>query len=113
MVLTRRWRESEGFRLLPWDAPRDPRREIIEAYPALMKSKRVVFDSVRRPLASRLAEAGRGLGEDEYDAAICAFMALAHLGIADPQLPRLVGPAAGQGSDGWIYGPSRAWVTGG
>ncbi len=113
MVLTRRWRESEGFRVLPWDAPRDPRREIIEAYPALMKSKGEVVDRVRALLDVRLPDAGRGLGEDELDAAICALVALAHLGIVDPQLPRLVGPAAGQGLDGWIYGPSRAWVTGG
>lgn len=114
MVLTRQWSEgAEPFVVLPFEPTRQPRREIIEAYPALMKSKGVVVDRIRDLLPPRLREVGRNVTQDEQDAAVCALVALAHLEVADRKLPRLVGPIADQSSDGWIYGPSRAWVGGG
>ncbi len=113
MVLSRQWGAGvEPFVVLPSERLTHPRRELIEAYPALMKTRGVVVDHVRALLPSESRDVGDHLTQDQQDAAICALVALAHLGIADRQLPSLVGPVAGQSADGWIYAPSRAWVEG-
>lgn len=105
MVMTRRWRDRESFRLLPLDTRTDQRREIIETYPALLKREGVVVHG-----AHELLPDGLTAGSDEQDAAVCAVVALAHLGVDDARLPPLVTPQADQARDGWIYAPSRAWV---
>lgn len=108
MLMTRRWGQREGFRVLPFDASTDGRRELIEAYPALLKREGVVVDRVRELLPTGLADA-----TDEQDAAICAVVALAHLGATDARVPPLVGPLDDSMLDGWIYAPAREWVDAG
>lgn len=96
----------QGFTLLPHDEPTDGRRELLEVYPALWKREGTVVARARE-----LLHPGTGDGTDEQDASICAVAALAHAGVADPRVPQLVDPAAGDARDGWIYAPTRTWIT--
>ncbi len=109
MVTTQRWREREGFRMLPFDPRTDAEREIIEVYPALVKR-----DGVPVPRARALLPTGPRDGSDEQDAAICALFALAHLEAGDVRLPPLVSPCLplDEIMDGWIYAPPRSWIDG-
>lgn len=104
MALTRRWRDHEGFRVLPFDDLGDGRRVVIETYPALFKRSGVVVESARSLLPAGLAD-----GSDEKDATICALVAAAYANASNPRLPKIVGPEAA-GCDGWIYAPSREWM---
>jgi hypothetical protein len=104
MALTRRWRDHEGFRVLPYDELGDGRRVVIETYPALFKRKGVVVERARSLLPEGLVD-----GSDEKDATICALVAAAYANASDPPLPKIVGPEAA-GCDGWIFAPSREWM---
>lgn len=104
MALTRRWRDHEGFRVLPFDELGDGRRVVIETYPALFKREGVVVERARSLLPDGLVD-----GSDEKDATICALVAAAYANASNPRLPHIVGPVAA-GCDGWIFAPSREWM---
>jgi hypothetical protein len=109
LALTSRWREHERFAMLPFDAPGDGRRTIIETYPALLKGRAgMVLDRSRVLLPASVAT--RSADADEQDAALCALVAAAQLGATTPALPPIVEPVSEHCGDGWIYAPSRAWI---
>jgi predicted nuclease with RNAse H fold len=107
MTVTRRWR-AQGFRVVPFDDPGDGRRLALETYPALFKRAGVVVERARALLPRGLHD-----GTDEQDAALCALAAVAYSGAEDSRLPKLVPPPSGEGKDGWIFGPTRAWFDDG
>ncbi|MFC3913029.1 DUF429 domain-containing protein [Pseudaeromonas sharmana] len=94
---------AQGYRLVPQQQG-DATLAIIEGYPALLKQGFRANQPVRPALASRLPPAVQP-GEDRYDAALCALMAL---GFASqnrcPLLPALIAPPPAMKPDeGWIY----------
>ena len=111
IVHARRWRDTHGFRVLPFQEGGNGNRMIIEVYPALVKRGPSATPGIAKLLPSQLM-----VGTDEYDAAICSVLALSH-GLAgrDPELPTLNGPspemdASKVQSEGWIYAPPSEWV---
>ncbi len=95
--------QQQGFTLLP-QQQETAELAMLEAYPAMMKQQ---FRSTAPATAafSPLLPAELQPGNDSYDAALCALMALAHASEGRcPLLPPLVMPPAGLPRDeGWIY----------
>jgi len=111
IALTGRWRAHERFAMLPFDAPGDGQRTIVETYPALLKGKDgAVLGRARALLPACVA--GPAADPDAQDAALCALVAAAMLGATAPALPPIVGPVSEHCGDGWIFAPSRAWIDG-
>jgi hypothetical protein len=95
--------QQQGFSLLP-QQQETAELAMLEAYPAMMKQQ---FRSTAPATAafSPLLPAELQPGNDSYDAALCALMALAHASEGRCSLlPPLVMPPAGLPRDeGWIY----------
>jgi predicted nuclease with RNAse H fold len=116
MAYLRRWRRKDSARVLPFDKEKSGTPTIIEVYPALAKPwRKKTAHRKLRPLL-RLADCGKP-GSDEYDAALCALMAVGFAGASSEpdRLPQLVAPpdnfsAELLKSEGWIYYPSPSWL---
>lgn len=111
----RRLATLHGARALPFDPPSADAHTIIEVYPALSK---VPKDSCCYPAIERLLPTNSVAGTDECDACVCALMALAFAsGGNRGDLPPIIAPgkevADAARAEGWIYYPSREWLTSG
>jgi Protein of unknown function (DUF429) len=109
MVFTQQWRDLEGFRTIPFEGQANHEREILEVYPTLVKSRNEgIAPHVRAHLPATLEDK-----TDEQDAAICALLAAARIGVKSPSLPALVQPPlpVEQWRDGWIYAFSKEWTN--
>lgn len=99
----KRWAEY-GYQLHPMADSQDSSKSIIEVYPALSKTKGGMVTS---PILE-LLPLNLKVKTDEYDAAICALLAIAYgANGTHPKLPILVGPpkklADYARQEGWIY----------
>ena len=111
----RAWR-ARKFALVPQDDKPRARRVIFEVYPALVKSP---SRRGRNPKAQarfhRLLYPGLRSGTDEYDAAICAVLAVAFYAGGRGGLPPLEKPPRSQSKlaakEGWIYYVSPSWLS--
>jgi hypothetical protein len=113
----RHWAEQPNVRIAPQQPADDADHTIIEVYPALAKPSRL--SACHSPLGALMPKDVTP-GTDQYDAAICAVLALSY-GMAgtEPALPRMIGPddiPNGISSDdlateGWIYYIEKDWLT--
>jgi len=92
--------------LQPSSSYRLSNREIIEVYPALIKT--LQFSALHSNMIKMIPSEVK-VNSDAFDAAICALVALAY-GLAGKSslLPELVGPPSGwnkENGEGWIYYP--------
>jgi predicted nuclease with RNAse H fold len=114
MTHLRLWRRTDNARVLPFDDEEASLPTIIEVYPALAKARGE--KNAHRKLRRLVAGFGRARS-DEYDAAICAVLAVA-FGVDGEQedlLPPMRHPPLEFSirrlkSEGWIYYPSPLWL---
>lgn len=110
----RSWRAQHGFLVHPMDAAADGDRSVIEVYPALVKEKREgkKGESAQRWFRDLMGKIPEGVAEgtDEFDAAICATLAVCFAAQGRGGLPKILGPEDVDGLDlaavrreGWIY----------
>ena len=109
----RRWSQEPNVRIVPIQAAQDTDHAIIEVYPALAKPSRL--SACHLPFGA-LLPSDVPLGTDEYDAAICAVLALSFgMNGTEPSLPLLVHPHGVSADDltteGWIYYAEAEWFT--
>ena len=106
ITTVRRWCVEHHFLLQPSSSSKMSNRDIIEVYPALIKT--VPFSDVYSNMI-RMIPAEVGVDSDAFDAAICALVALSY-GLAGKSslLPEVVRPPEGwdkENNEGWIYYP--------
>jgi predicted nuclease with RNAse H fold len=99
------WCRNYGYAIHPITETDDERKVIIEVYPGLVKSNQK--GRALSPVLELIPE-GVKEGTDEYDAVICALMAIAYGAEGRlSSLPKVVGPFGkwieSAKNEGWIY----------